>query len=390
MRKTFKIMILGCILIFLLLSFTGCAQSNAINRRAIVQAIGLDWENGKFTATLEYFTPMGSGDQPIDLTSTNSEIVTGEGITVSSAISNAAFPKGKIPFYAQSSVVVIGRNLAENRLEQVADFINLDLDLRVNTEIYISDTKASDIISKDVDFGVLPGETVERIQEIYLENGLMFDVKYYRFINYFYTDYLAAGVPLLTTEIKNDEGQQEESKSEKEDESPKKTLAYLGTEIIKEKRASGNLNLEQTRGALFLTDQVHATSIDTILSDGTPLSADIISSETIITPVYLSENDITFKIQINNIINLREYKPESYQFKGTDAFNRLDQAICQIIKQECASAWNFLMKEQRADILGYGNRLRSAQPELSGWLDKNWEKTLPEVKYELNIYNQFE
>ena len=48
------------------------------------------------------------------------------------------------------------------------------------------------------------------------------------------------------------------------------------------------------------------------------------------------------------------------------------------------------MKAERADILGYGNRLRAANPGLSDWIEKNWERSLPNLKYDLLIDNHFE
>ena len=164
-------------------------------------------------ATLEYFTPKGGGEQPIDLTSTNSDIVKGEGITIGNAIDSATYPKGKIPFYAQSSVMVIGRELAETGMDKVVDFINFDIDFQVNTEIFIADGKASEIISKDVDLGVLPGETIERIHEVYTTNGMMMNVEYYQFVNYFYNPFLAAGIPLIDTVATDEDGQKESGSS---------------------------------------------------------------------------------------------------------------------------------------------------------------------------------
>ena len=388
MRKIKRILAVVTVSAALICGLSGCAQTNVINRRAIVQAIDLDWEDGKFIATLEYFSPMGGGDQPINLTASNSEITTGEGITISNAISNAALPKGKEPFYAQSSIVVIGRELAETGLDKVADFINFDIDLRVNTEMYIADNKASDIISKNVDLGVLPGETMERIQEIYSTGGMMFSIEYYQFINYFYSPYLSAGLPLITA-VPKEEAEKGKEGSDQES-IPKNELAYLGTEIIKGKKASGSLDLEETRGALFLTDRVDTTNIDTVLPNEEPLSVDVISSETIVKPVYNSKNDIRFEIQINNIVNLQEYHPRSAQLRDEEEMKLLDKAVTGVILQECESAWNKLMKEQRADVLGFGNQLRSAHPELSGWLDDNWENALPNVKFEISVINRFE
>ncbi len=388
MRRKYKAAALLSAVIVILTLFTGCAQSNAINRLAIVQAVGLDWEDGKFVATLEYFSPKGGGDQPIDLTMSNSEIVRGEGITISSAIDSAALPKGKTPFYAQSSVVVLGRELAEKKLDDVVDFVNFDINFQVNTQIFIADQKASDIISKEVDLGVLPGETIERIQEIYSAGGLMFDVEYYQFINCFYNPYLSAGVPLIDTIEQTSESQSDSSQEGGKE--SQKTLRYLGTEIVKGDHATGRLDLRETRGALFLRDQINTANLDTVLPNGDPLSVNIIRSETIVNPVYHSKNDISFEIRINNIISLREYHPQSLQPKNEEELRLLSTAVSEVIEGECEAAWNKLMKEQKADILGYGNRLRTANPGLADWLEKHWEESLPSLKYSLTIENRFE
>lgn len=390
MRNKSKTTALFLALILVLFSFTGCAQANTINRRAIVQAIGLDWEDGKYVATLEYFTPKGGGEQPIDLTNSNSDIVKGEGITIGNAIDSATYPEGKIPFYAQSSVMVIGRELAETGMDKVVDFINFDIDFQVNTEVFIADGKASEIISGDVDLGVLPGETIERIHEVYTTKGMMLDVEYYQFVNYFYNSFLAAGIPLIDASVKNEDGQKKDGSSSEKEAEPQKALEYLGTQVVKGKKATGQLSLDQTRGVLFLSDAVDSTNVDTVLPNGEPLAVNIVLSETIVKPVYNGSDDIIFNIRINNVINLREYRPQSLQFKNKEELKKIGDAVSKVIRQECESAWNALMNEQQADILGYGNRLRSAYPGLTDWLEKNWENHLPDVKYDLTIDNRFE
>ena len=331
MRKKCRQITIPFVLIFLLLSLTGCAQTNVINRRAIVQSVGLDWEDGKYIATLEYFVPKGGGDQPIDLTTSNSDIVKGEGITIGNAIDNATFPKGKIPFYAQSSVVVIGQELAKTGMDRVVDFINFDINFQVNTEVYIADGKASEIINKNIDLGVLPGETIGRIQEVYTTGGLMMNVEYYQFVNYFYNPFLSAGIPLIGTTAKNTQGNDVSSESKSNE--PENSLEYLGTQIIKGKKAAGRLNQAQTRGVLFLCDAIDTTNVDTVLPNGEPLAVHIILSETIISPVYNGPDDITFKIRINNTINLREYRPHSSQPKDAKELKILGDAVSKVISR---------------------------------------------------------
>ena len=374
----------------LLLSCTGCVQSNTINRRAIVQAIGLDWENGKFSATLEYFSPSGGSEQPIDAASTNSEFAMGTGLTVSSAIQNAALPKGKIPFYAQSSILVVGRSLAERELPKVIDFVNLDADLRVNTEVFIADSKASDLINPEVNLGVLPGETIERIYENYYAKGLMPDVEYFKLVNYYYNPYLSCGIPVLR--VVDSPTASSESSGEETGQTGVSALPkmpeYVGLGVVREERLSGELDLVQTRGVLFLMNEVDRTDLDTVLPDGTPLSVNLIDSETIVHPV-LENGKVSFAIRINNTANLQEYHPMGYHISEKER-KRLVGAIDQLIRQECTQAWEELMQKQAADLIGYGNIFRAAYPERADWMKEHWREILPEITYQLEIHTKIE
>ena len=377
-----------CVLFLGIFMLSGCASSNEIDNRAIVQVVGLDLEDGVFTASLEYFTPMGSGDQPINLSENNSEIVIGHGLTISEAIENAALPKGKTPFYAQSSVIIIGRELAENSMDVVADYINHDIDLRVDTEIYVADEKASDLVNKEVDRGVLPGEAIERLHEIYYNNGLMLRTEYYEFANYYYSDFQAVGLPLVAA-VQIETNQADLSGEPQTGNSPKFRIGYIGTEIIKDKKACGSLDFIQTRGVLWLTDQISTTSIDTVTQSGTPVSLDVVSSETIVRPVY-NEGKVTFEIEINNLLNIREYQTMDLNATNADEYKELYDLVTEVIRKECESAWNQAVNEYGADVFGYGYRLRSAYPELTDWISENWNEQVKNADIQIQIHNQLE
>lgn len=378
------------VLAVLTLLLGGCVPSNAIEQRAIIQIVGLDLSEGGFTATLEYFAPKGGGDQPLSMTEANSKIAKGEGMTISEAISNAVLPNGKTPFYAQSSIVILGEELAANSIDQVMNFINHDIDLRVDTEVFIAEGKASDIVSNDVDRGILPGESIERLRDIFSTSGLMFQVEYYEFANSFYSKSQAAYLPMVTKVPIVSSGSSSESGNSEKEAKPEKQIAYMGTAVINNQKAVGKLDFTATRGALWLTNRITSTSIDTKTDNGSPFSVDVISSETVVTPVYNGEHEIRFDVQINNVINMREFEAVDLKQVNMEEYEKLNGLISGLIKQECEKAWEQAAVDLRADIFEYGLRLRTAYPALTGWVEENWQAVLPEVQLNISVINRIE
>ena len=72
------------------LGFTGCMQSIELSERALVQAIGIDKENGEYVVSIQYFSPENGGGQAmLDISKPNNYIVTSRGSTLMEAMAKA-------------------------------------------------------------------------------------------------------------------------------------------------------------------------------------------------------------------------------------------------------------------------------------------------------------
>ena len=361
-------------ILFTLFSFpllTGCAESTLIDRRAVVQVIGIDLQDDKFVATLGYFSPKGGSEQPIDPKSSNIEIVSGEGITMSEAIREAVRPQGKEPFYAQNSIVIIGRSACDHRMREIADFINFDIDFQVNAKIFAAQDKASDLIRPEVDLGVLPGELVSRIADISAEKGNMLHSEYFRFADRFYSPFLSAALPVLALDSED-------------------KVVYRKTALISGEKWTGELSVDETRDALFLSNQLKTTPLDLTASDGSPLSLDVVESETQIRPVVEKDGTVVFEVSISNLLDLREYRPQESENKNGKDNAELDRLVGDFLKENCERTFYKLMREECADILGYARRLCWAYPEMTETVENNWNKMLSDLRCIVTVKNRFE
>ena len=98
MRLIKKIIL--CLISVSLLS--GCLPHTELDEQAIVEAIGIDYTDGEYEVTVQYFNMEGTGgNSPIDSTKANVVNITGKGESVSSALSSASVKCGKSFMYNQ-------------------------------------------------------------------------------------------------------------------------------------------------------------------------------------------------------------------------------------------------------------------------------------------------
>ncbi len=108
--------ILCLLLCLILLLFTGCLDSVPLGKRAVVRTVGLDYENGEYTAALQLY---GQSDSP-----GGPEIITAKGDTLAGLFSNAAIQQGKQLFLGNLRLILFGASLSAEGIEDVLGFLN--------------------------------------------------------------------------------------------------------------------------------------------------------------------------------------------------------------------------------------------------------------------------
>lgn len=386
-----KYVFLVCILTLLSVVGTGCQGNSSVASRAIVQTIGIDYDEKEqgFLVSLQYFATKGSGSQQaIDLSKVNAKVATGSGKTVTEAIENAIFPEGKTPFYAQSSYIILGKSLVEHGVQDVVDYINLDRDLRVNTVILIAEDKASDIVSEDVDEGILPSDKITQMSGVMISNGKMREVPYFKFASMYYNEYESVLVPVIKAESKEPAGGSSGGEEESGSQYSKK-LSFSGTEIIKDAKGVRQLNEKETRGCLWLSDEIPFTSVSTEFNDDILISVDVVQTSTNIDPVVDGEQ-ITFYVSIENQLVIREYRTKKFENLTEEDYQIISQSVENVIREECESAIEASMKLSNADVLHFGRRLRQKYPDLEKQLPDHWEEEwVDDINVKISVDNKF-
>lgn len=116
MRKIIVIAI--CLVVAVLM--TGCFGGMEVNDRAFVQLMGLEHQDEIYMVTLQIYKSE-SGSSEADVSKANSVTVSGEGVTVSSALADAELKIGRKLFLGHIKMLIIGSGI-KNPSDELALF----------------------------------------------------------------------------------------------------------------------------------------------------------------------------------------------------------------------------------------------------------------------------
>ncbi len=131
------------ILIVLTLFLGGCYDYNELNDLAIISGVGIDREDDKFEVTFEILSTKKEGEQSGASSTYN---VSAKGKTIMEAITNNGNYMDKVPYFDHIEVVVVSEDVAQNYLEEVAEYMIRSSKFR--NEMYL--TVAKDASAKEV------------------------------------------------------------------------------------------------------------------------------------------------------------------------------------------------------------------------------------------------
>ena len=139
LKKTVALVSALCSLALL----AGCAsEPTRLNERALVEAVGMDYDQGFYTVTLLVYKP----SPEIGQTQNNTETVSAKGESVSAAMEVLAAKLGRSPFFDNNRILILGRGAAEQKLEHLMAFLASDHRIKPACFVMAAEEKASDIL----------------------------------------------------------------------------------------------------------------------------------------------------------------------------------------------------------------------------------------------------
>ena len=333
-----KISIVLFLVFCLPLVLTSCATPINLRDRAIVQLMGIDYENGKYIVHLQQYQPSGN-EKGAGGGENESEYVSADGETIFDAIKNAEAKDGNQVFYGHCRLYIIGKSALKNGVGQVTEFMNSNYQLSLNSSVLAADGKAEDILNAKLFSGIAPNISVESIEGCgKAPNTTVIDL-----LTTMYNLNGSGVLPLISLKDKDN-------------------AVIEGCVALKDYKSYITLNDEQTMGLVWLNGKI-SDAVLTSEHDGNKLSVGVVSESTDIS-LTTDNNKVTVNVKIKAKGNVSENAVISSKHVNLKQIQEAEKDVTNIIEADVRKAFKKIVTEGRTDLFYLLQRLKKADSEL--------------------------
>lgn len=382
--------LLSALLVLTLLPLTGCWSNKEIEDLGLIVGTSLDLE--KQEASREESAGQAGGPPQRDrITITNQFVTaetTGKGTKTSSSqqkaynnvsetgdailptLRNMVLRIEKHAFAEHSKVIIIGQDLARTLdLQKILDFFIREQEMRPSGLLLIAQNRASKTLEskKPMDIPafkllemthghgrttkILPPTTLTKI-EGKLHSGASF---------------------LLQNVVSSTNGD----------------IKFAGAAVIegKTRKLRGFLDEKEIEGLTWISGEGKGGLVKSVdKGTGQPIIYEILSMKSKIKP-HVDGDNISFDIKIESEGRIAEHWVVSEKTMETEFLKRTEKAIEEEVERLVENVLDKIQHEYRADVAGFGNKLRIKYPHVWKAAKKDWDETFSEVpiKHEVKI-----
>lgn len=308
------------LLAFILTLSTGCVRSVRLSGRAVVQAMGIDFRDGTYVATMRLYGLSGGGPD-------GAETVSAQGTTLTALLADAAVRQGKQLFLGNTRMIVFGSSLAVSGVNDALQFLNSYHQLSPSTQVAVALGEAAELLEGGDTQAFSAGKLLETLSGAQ-ESGLSPECRL--------MDLIPADrdrvVPVLLRQARepsdsapdaassegasseaggeNSSGQESGQTGADGGNSSGQEVTPAGAVLISGGKAAAYLTPEMTRGLCWLQGGFRTAVLET----KTPLSAAVTHrSSRAISPELLADN-VVFNMEIEIASTLLEAPADSSSY----------------------------------------------------------------------------
>ncbi|SMC90114.1 Ger(x)C family spore germination protein [Papillibacter cinnamivorans] len=355
----------------ILVGLTGCWNSRELNTLAIVMGIGFDQANDleevEITAQVVKTKGIkggknGGGSSQEEAFINFTEIGTGS----FDIIREFTHVSSRKLYFTHNQIIVIGENLARSGIRNTLDMLSRNHEARMNVYMLVAKGSAKDVLNLKPELGEVPAMEIAQLMEAQKNTSHTPDTFFYE-VTFSLVSKTAAFV-IPTVEIGDSAG--------------RKVLIVSGSAVFKTDKMVGELNEKETRGLLWVTDDIGSGIIE-IAVQGVTAELEIIRSNCKITPEIGADGSVKIKLKITEESDFGS-QTGSVNLLTMENIQRMEEAQAQEIRKEI----EMVLEKTRtlnADIFGFGEALHRKYPHQWESMEAEWNEIFKALDVEIEV-----
>lgn len=369
MRKTKFFIVVALLISFL---FSGCnVKEDRLKDMALAQAVGIDLKDEKYNVSFMVYDLSKTRGSSAELSGTLTKVFKGNGESVPYAITNLTTLIGKKPYYSHNRVIIVGEEMAKEGLSTVFDFLYRNAEIRPYVLVAIARGEAGEILGTEFGEALNPAEEIQNVITV---------GAYYSYV----PEIEIIDIAITTLEKTSDSCLPiVEVVKEGEDELVKAN----GTAVFSKMKLVGELNEEETKGMLWLNDQIQYGSLVCETSTQNMVSSEIIEANTDV-DVFVEDGKIKYTVKVNCALNIDQVDGKESNNLSRQQMEEIEQTYSKIIENQIKSVLKKSLGEYKSDIFRLGKRLWQKYPEVYRAVSDNWRENFAELDFEIEVKTQ--
>lgn len=369
MKKSILVIILCCCF----LTLTGCWDRVEMQDLAIITAAAIDQlEDGKTRISVQLFIPRAitSGETGEDPSLGSTFVREGTGDNLANAISMLQMKVPRKLFWGQCKVFIFGIELAKNGIRKQIDYLIRHPGPRDNSFLYVSEDESKELLTLVPPLERYSGEALRKLT--LEEKGMGTTIR--DVDRALMGESESVSIPYIQMLVSKEPARKLHE-----------TIPVIeGMAIFKEDQMIGVLNKKETRGLLWLKDDMKRSTISIRLKDGdgeismTPTLGKSKFSPEIKESRWIMNLNITIEGDI--VQNETHLDP-----MDKDVLLKIEKEYETALKERVAQTIEKLQQEFDADVMNFGRRFHQIYPNEWSKVKDRWDEKFPEVEVKIMV-----
>lgn len=345
-----------------------------IRNRLVIQGIGIDIEkDGSYTVTLQAIDTNSSAAASAEGASQPPlKVYKLKGDTIYTAIKTVTESEGKTPLYSQNRLIILGKSITEEKMDNVIDFFVRDVENSSSVYIAAAEKTAAEILETKSGDEYISARNLKNSIESNEYDARIFATSLYELINRYNSGTKDFAMPLFSVKEKDDE----------------KTVEITGTAIFNNTKYREYLSKDDTVFLNVLYNSVYNTAISYSTEDNTRISLNVVKSKTQ-RKVSLENGKPTFKIKVTMNADISEISGGVQSAMTNSDIEKFKQRGEEYIEKEVKSLISSMYSDYESDAAGLVRLLYICEQDFyrknEKKLDEVMKNSIFEIECELNI-----